>query len=172
MRPGAFPTIRLAQLASLVQQSTHLFSRIVEAKDLAEVEGFFRVMANDYWHYHYTFEQTSPFKPKSLGIESINNLIINTVVPLLFAYGLHRGDESCKDKALRWLEELAPENNQITKGFAQLGFKSTSAYDSQALIELKNEYCSPRKCLQCSIGNSLLKKEVRQAPSGEKSAPF
>ena len=117
----------------------------------------FQVTANDYWHYHYTFQQASPFKKKTFGADAVDNIVINTVVPCLFAYGLHHKEEAYKDKALRWLEEIEAEENIITKDFAALGVKAKTAYDSQALIELKNEYCSPKKCLQCSVGNNILK---------------
>ncbi|HET7896436.1 MAG TPA: DUF2851 family protein, partial [Flavisolibacter sp.] len=159
MRPGNFPTIRLAQLAVLVQQSEHLFSSIVEAKELEEVKKLFLVQANDFWHYHYTFQQLSAFKPKVLGTDAVDNIIINTVVPLLFAYGLSHGEQSYKDKALRWLEEITAEKNVVTRGFAEAGVKAGSAFDSQALIELKNEYCAAKKCLSCAVGNYLLRNE-------------
>ena len=93
----------------------------------------------------------------------MENIIINTVVPMLFAYGLQHNEEKYKDKALHWLEEVAAENNSIIKSFVQLGLKIESAYDSQALLQLKNEYCSPKKCLECSVGNNLLKREAFNA---------
>jgi hypothetical protein len=128
-----------------------------------EVRNLFSVTANDYWHYHYTFRRTSSFKPKGLGSDAIDNILINTVVPVLFAYGLHLGEERHKEKALRWLEEISVEKNSITKGFGQAGVGAKAAYDSQALIELRNEYCSRKKCLQCAVGNALLKKDVMQS---------
>ncbi len=170
MRPRNFPTIRLAQLAVLIQQSSHLFSKTIEAKRVEELKSHFQVTANDFWHYRYTFHEDSSFKKKTLGSDSINNIIINTIVPVLFAYGLHHDEETYKDKALRWLEEISAEKNSITKGFAQLGIKAKSAYHSQAIIELKNEYCSHKKCLQCSVGNYLLKREVLQAASASTPA--
>lgn len=157
MRPGNFPTLRLAQLAALVQQSVHLFSRIVDTDDLARVEQEFAVTANDYWHYHYTFQQVSAFKRKTLGADMTANVLINTVVPVLFAYGLYHNDEKHKEKALRWLDALPAETNTITKGFASVGVQNKSAYDSQALLELKNEYCAGKRCLDCSVGNFLLR---------------
>ena len=96
----------------------------------------------------------------------IDNIVINTVVPVLFAYGQYHGEDSFKDKALRWLESVTAEKNAITKGFDQLGVKSRSAYDSQALIELKNEYCNHKKCLRCAVGNDLLKKELYHTAAG------
>lgn len=159
MRPGAFPTIRLAQLATLMQQSSHLFSAVIDAKEAGEITQLLQVTANDFWHYHYSFQETSAFKKKSLGIETIENILINTVAPVLFSYGLYHREDKFREKALRWLEEIGAEKNSITKGFADLAVKAGTAYDSQALIELKNEYCSPRKCLSCAVGNNLLKRD-------------
>jgi hypothetical protein len=162
MRPGNFPTIRLAQLAVLIQTASHLFSKIIEAEKLAQVKTLFQVTANDFWHYHYTFNQATSFKKKTLGSDTIDNLIINTVSPMLFAYGTHHNEDKYKEKALRWLEQLPAETNTITKGFFQLEVMTRSAYDSQALIELKNEYCSPKKCLDCSVGNYLLREAAAE----------
>jgi hypothetical protein len=86
----------------------------------------------------------------------IDNIIINTVVPVLFAYGNYYGEQKYKDKALQWLGESASENNSITRGFHMIGIENQNAYDSQALIELKNEYCDKKRCLDCSAGNSIL----------------
>ena len=157
MRPGNFPTIRLAQLAMLVHGSAHLFSRIKDAGTIKELRTWFDVTANDYWHYHYQFEEISSFKHKRLGVSMADNIIINTVVPVLFAYGNYHSEQKYKDKALRWLEEIDEENNSITKGFLNIGIENKNAYDTQALIELKNEYCDKRRCLDCGVGNSLLK---------------
>ena len=87
----------------------------------------------------------------------IDNIIINTLAPVLFAYGSYHNEQQYKDKALQWLEGTATEANSITKGFAGLGIKNKNAFDSQALIELKNEYCNKKKCLECGVGNALLK---------------
>jgi len=157
MRPSNFPTIRLAQLAALVQNSAHLFSKIKEAKTISEITKWFDITANDYWHYHYRFEETSPFKKKKPGMAMISNIVINTVAPVLFAYGQFHNEQKYKDKALRWLEETAAETNSITKGFQNLGIENKNARDSQALIELKNEYCGKKRCLDCAVGNAILK---------------
>ena len=157
MRPGNFPTIRLAELAMLVHESSHLFSKIKEADSAKEIKHFFAVTANDYWHYHYQFDETSDFKKKRTGTTMVDNIIINTVAPVLFAYGNYHHEEKYKDKALHCLEEIAAEKNLITKGFNQLDIENKNARDSQALIELKNEYCNKKRCLECSVGNSILK---------------
>ena len=160
MRPGNFPTIRLAQLAVLIQNSAHLFSKIIESEYVKEIKKLFYVTANDYWHYHYTLEELSPFKKKTLGEDMINNLMINTVVPVLFAYGMYHKNEHLRNRAIRWLEELEAESNSITKGFKHLKLTNKSAFDSQAYIELKTQYCDQKRCLSCAVGNGLLKKNI------------
>ena len=157
MRPANFPTIRLAQLAMLIHNSEHLFSKIKETDSVEEVKRMFSLEANDYWHYHYIFDEKTDHKIKKLGSQMINNIIINTIVPILFSYGLHNNDEFYKEKSIKWLEEIAPEKNAITKGFENLGYANKSAFDSQAFIELKNHYCNEKLCLKCAIGNSLLR---------------
>ena len=158
MRPANFPTIRLAQLAMLIHNSEHLFSKIKETDSISALRKMFDLEANDYWHYHYVFDEETDYKLKRLGRQMIDNIIINTVVPILFSYGLHYEAENYKDQAIRWLEEVLPEKNSITKGFEYLHYLNKSAFDSQAFIQLKNEYCNHKYCLQCAIGNSLLKK--------------
>ncbi len=158
MRPSNFPTVRLAQLAMLVHKSLHLFSKIKDSTDIKTVKDLLQVTANDYWHYHYVFDETSAYKKKTLGRQMIENLLINTVIPLLFAYGHHHNKNKYKDKALAWMELIRAENNNITNGFAHLQVINNTAFDSQALIQLKNEYCIKKRCLDCSIGNSLLKR--------------
>ncbi len=160
MRPANFPTIRLAQLAVLIHESEHLFSKIKNASSLKAVKEMISVTANDYWHYHYIFDEESGYKEKKIGSQMVNNIIINTVVPVIFSYGLHHGDESCKAKSIQWLEEVSPEKNVITKGFENLNFSNKTAFDSQSFLQLKNEYCNKKLCLSCAIGNSLLKKSI------------
>ena len=157
MRPGNFPTVRLAQLAMLVHQSEHLFSKIKDTRSVKDVKQWLDVTANDYWHYHYRFDEPSSFKKKNLGEAMIDNVLINTVCTLLFAYGHFNKEQKFKDRALQWMEEITAEANSITKGFQQAGLQNKNARDSQALIELKNEYCSKKRCLDCAVGNALLK---------------
>ncbi len=157
MRPANFPTIRLAQLAMLIHGSEHLFSKIKDAKKVKEIKKMLDVTANDYWNYHYLFDEETAFKKKSLGSQMINNILINTIIPVLFAYGVHHDEKSYREKAINWLENISAEKNSITKGFELLNFSNKKAFDSQSLIQLKNEYCDKKLCLNCSIGNSLLK---------------
>jgi hypothetical protein len=157
MRPGNFPTIRLSQLAALILNSVHLFSKILETEKIENIRTMLDVTANDYWHYHYRFDESSSFKKKVVGKDMIDNIIINTIIPVLFAYGTYHKEEKYKNRAVLWLYELSAEVNSITKGFANLGLSNQSAFDSQSFIELKTQYCDSRRCLQCSIGNALLK---------------
>jgi hypothetical protein len=152
MRPRNFPTVRLAQLAMLVHESAHLFSRIREAKDLSEILSWFDVTANDYWHYHFRLDEPSSFLIKRLGKDMKENLVINTIAPLVFAYGLYNRKEEYQQKAISWLEKTSAESNAIITGFHALGIKACNAFDSQALIELKQEYCDQKRCLECGVG--------------------
>lgn len=157
MRPANFPTVRLAQLAALIQQSQHLFSIIKETGDINEIKKLLQVTANDYWHYHYMFDEQTAFKKKTLGDQMIQNILINTVVPMLYAYGYRHNNEQIKSKALVWIDQVSAEKNSIINGFHLLGIQNKSAFDSQALIQLKNNYCNYKLCLQCAVGNQVLR---------------
>ena len=156
MRPGNFPTVRLAQLAMLIHESVQLFSKIKDMEDFQQVEQLLSVTANDFWHYHYRLETASAFCKKTLGNTMIQNLVINTVVPCLFSYGLYIRDDRYVQKALRWLQETQPEINSTTRIFQQQGVITENARDTQALLELKKYYCDEKKCLDCEIGQKLL----------------
>lgn len=156
MRPANFPTVRLAQLAVLIQQSTHLFSRIKDATGLPQVQALLGVTANDYWHYHYTFDEATPYSPKNMGKQMVHNIIINTVIPVLFAYGVSHNDQYFKDLPVKWLLQLPSEQNAITRKWKEKEVLNENALDSQALIELKNNYCNKRLCLDCAVGIKIL----------------
>ncbi|HEY4147424.1 MAG TPA: DUF2851 family protein [Chitinophagaceae bacterium] len=158
MRPAAFPTVRLAQLAVLVQQSLHLFSAMKEMATVNEAAVLLQVTAGDYWTHHYHLDDPGERREKRLGTDMVHNILINTIAPVLFAYGLYHDEQLYKDKALQWLAGIRPEKNAITRGWEQLHIGSSRARDSQALIELKTQYCDQKRCLDCSVGNALLKK--------------
>lgn len=162
MRPANFPAVRLAQLAMLVHNSSHLFSKMVEIEDVKELKKLLDVTANDYWHYHYVPGESSDYKEKRTGSQLIDNIIINTIAPLLFAYAKHTGEVRHKNKALQWLEQIAAEKNQIIRNFTALGISTKTALDSQALIQLKNTYCDHKRCLECAAGNAILKADSNQ----------
>lgn len=156
LRPHNFPHIRIAQFASLTYQSTNLFSKIVNAKSLIEMEALFICKASEYWQSHYTFGKFSATKDKPLGKPTIKILLINTVSPFLFAYGRYRGNEQMQEKALNLLEQLTPEQNSIISNWRLYCVTTTSAFDTQALIHLKKNYCDLKKCLRCRIGHFVL----------------
>ncbi|MGM0622124.1 MAG: DUF2851 family protein, partial [Bacteroidota bacterium] len=158
LRPVNFPTIRIAQLAHLIQKSQGLFSKIIETDNLPGLKNLFEVKASDYWDSHYQFNKnTTRSQPKELGETSINTLIINVVAPFLFVYGEKQNQEYLKNRALDFLEQLPAEKNSIVKNWEGLGIQPRSAFETQALIELKTRYCEPKKCLNCQIGNKLVK---------------
>ena len=157
LRPQNFPTIRIAQLAYFIKNYQHTFSKIIESNRVGEVKELFSISVSDYWKTHYVFDEESPDKQKHLGNLSIENIIINTVCPLLFFYGKEKQDDAMVEKAVKWYEELKPEKNNITKLFEALNFKPYHAVHSQGLIELYNNYCARKQCLQCALGVSILK---------------
>lgn len=157
LRPDATPHIKLVELAAIWIRHDTLFSSVLSARTPRELKDFFRVPASAFWDTHYNFLRPSPHRKKQLGENALNMLLINTVVPLMFAYGLyHRMDEH-KARALRLLASIPPEQNSIISLFSQIGMKPRNAGDTQALIQLKRNYCEQKKCLYCRLGFQLLK---------------
>ncbi len=155
-RPSAFPQIRIAQMAALLHSSHGLFSKITNCDDVGRIRLMFHINASEYWQTHYTFGVASERKSKYLGDASLDIILINTVAPILFIYGKKINSEIHCERALSFLEMLNPEKNVITKRFEKLKMPLNNAADSQAIIQLKREYCEPRKCLFCRIGHQLL----------------
>jgi len=158
LRPANFPHIRIAQLACLYHRAYGLLSRIMETETLQGVRDILKGGTSEYWLTHYTFGGSSPSRPKTLSNTSLDLLIINTVVTFLYAYGLHKGNRVLCARAGCFLAELKAENNYITRMWEQCGMKASNAADSQALIQLKKEYCDKKKCLYCRIGYEYLKR--------------
>lgn len=157
LRPINFPTVRIAQLAMLIHHSSALFSRILETENPEDLRQLFDVKASGYWDTHYSFNKVSKDNhPKSLGETAFNNLVINTIVPLLFVYGDQHLDQGMKDRALLLLEKLEPESNQIIRKWNELGIESRTAFETQALLQLKNTYCDHKKCLNCQLGAKII----------------
>lgn len=157
MRPDNFPGIRLSQLAALCSESTALFSWLLTCESLKELRRKLMLKANDYWFNHYLFDKYSPGREKILGWEMSNNIIINTFVPLLYTYGKIIPDPAVLKKALNWLEQMPVEQNRLMQGWKRIGISVKKAAGSQALTELKKQFCDQRKCLECDIGKQLLK---------------
>lgn len=155
-RPDNFPTIRLSQLANLYHIHQNLFSKISIATSIENIYKTFNVSASNYWQNHYQFDKESPKKKKPLSKSFIDLVIINTIIPLQFAYAKSQGKE-ISEGLIQLLDEVAPEKNSIMDKFRSFGIKSKSAFDSQSLLQLKNEYCNNSRCLECAVGMELLK---------------
>lgn len=156
LRPDNFPTIRLSQLANLVASNHHLFSTIVNANSLQQIRDVFQVAAATYWQTHYQFDNPSRLRKKNLSPAFIDLLLINTIIPIRFAYAKSRAINSLQDEVML-LEEIKPEQNSIVSKFQSFGLSIENAFQTQALLQLKKEYCDKSRCLNCAIGVELLK---------------
>lgn len=159
LRPQNFPYIRLSQLAKLYVSRRASLSRILECQDIEALQKALKTEVSDYWQTHYIFGEESKHSSKRLSPASIRLLIINTVIPTLFIYGRHQQKEELCDRAFALLEQLPPENNHIIRMWQECSLKVENAGDTQALIQLKNEYCNPKECLRCRIGFEWMKGE-------------
>jgi len=162
VRPRSFPEMRIAQLAALLQSSGRLFSLVLEQKKVDDWMSLFRISPSQYWHTHYSFGKQSPKSDGQLGSMSRQILLINTVTPILFAYGKKIASESYCDRAIHLLESLKPERNVIVSEFCEAGVIPRNAFDTQAIIQLRRAYCDPRKCLFCRIGHHLLSRSGKK----------
>ncbi|MBO7417364.1 MAG: DUF2851 family protein [Bacteroidaceae bacterium] len=157
IRPQVFPHIKIAQLAYLYHNQESLLSKVLEAKSIESMKSLLQTSTSSYWNNHYLFGKETAIYEKSLGNDSLNLMLINTFIPFLVAYGKHKGcDEFCH-RASDFLEQLKPENNYIIRQWERFGIIADHAADSQALIQLRKEYCDKRDCLRCRIGYQYLK---------------
>lgn len=156
-RPVNFPHIRLAQLAAVWIKNNALFSKVLEDNQLDTLKDCFDVFLSEYWDTHYHFQNSSPKRKKTIGLNATYIVLINTVVPILFAYGKKKQIPEYCSKALEILENIPPEQNSIIKSFSDAGMIPANAYDTQAFIQLRREYCERKKCLYCRIGFHLIK---------------
>ncbi|GAB2788481.1 DUF2851 family protein [Rhabdobacter roseus] len=162
LRPAGFPTVRLAQLASLLQRQVGIFGTLTSPEHVDELRTFFRLHQSDYWRGHYQFGKPAKGQVPTLGKDAADLLIINAAVPLLVAYARQRGTSALLDRAVRWLEQLPAEDNQLIRQWGTLGMRVKTAFDSQALLAWHRAYCTPKRCLDCTVGATLL----RPATSG------
>ena len=156
MRPNNFPTIRIAQLVSLFSEQQNLFSKLMKIEKLDAFYTLFSLSVNDFWKTHYTFQTRSKKSDKKLTKSFIDLLLINTIIPLKFVYQKNRGGAD-EENILKLIQQIKPEKNSIISKFSELKINSTSAFQTQALLELKTNYCAPKRCLECAIGNKLLR---------------
>lgn len=157
LRPGNFPHVRLAQLAALYHARPSLFSQVMEAETPEAAKLLLTARTSSYWDEHFHFCKRSPRQEKHLGDTALNLILINTVVPMLYAYGLHKADGRLCERATRMLESLKAENNRIIRQWSGIGLTVRTAGDSQALLQLQKAYCDKKDCLRCRFGYEYLK---------------
>ncbi|MEA3450942.1 MAG: DUF2851 family protein [Bacteroidota bacterium] len=159
LRPVNFPTIRIAQFASVLHKNINLFSTIISSKNVKNIRKLFEVNTSNYWNNHYQFCKKSKKRIKTLGEKSIDGILINTVALFLFAYGEEKQKSEFKEKALELLEIIKSEKNSIIRKWETNNIIPENAFESQALLELYNEYCKKSKCLNCNIGSKIIIRE-------------
>lgn len=162
LRPDNFPNIRLSQLAHVFANNHQLFSDCVNVTSVKEMSKIFSISTSEYWQTHYTFDKISPKRTKKLSAKFIELIMINTIIPLQFAYYKSR-DEAIQERLITLMQDIQPESNVIIDKFKDRGLSVSNAYESQSLLQLKNEYCNHKKCLSCGIGIALLNttKEIK-----------
>jgi len=156
MRPSNFPTLRLMQFASLIYQSSHLFSKVLDVENLKDLKEMYQLKHVHLIHLSELSNHQFSALKADLGKQAIYTLLINTVVPIVFLYGKLRFDDDKCNKAINWLEQIEPEKNSIVTFWNKLNIKANNAANTQALLQLKNEYCNHKKCLNCEIGFHIL----------------
>lgn len=156
LRPGNFPTIRMAQFAMLLYKLKGQLIRLADQEGFSELRILHEISTSAYWETHYIFDKKTDAKIKHLGADSIDLLMVNVIAPFIFTYSRSKGDHEKAENALGLLNRIEPEKNKIITGWKQLGISAKNAAESQALIGLKNHFCEQKKCLNCAIGNFLL----------------
>jgi hypothetical protein len=156
-RPANFPSVRIAEFAAIFHKNSSLFSCFLNFEAAEEIYSYFKIQTSDYWSAHYIFDKAVSAGPGMLGKSSIVNIAINTIVPLLVCYSKEKDDEVYLDKALSILESLPAEDNKITSLLISNGLEIDNGFDSQAAVELYNNYCKKKNCLNCNIGTTIIK---------------
>jgi len=157
LRPSNFPTIRIAQFARLIHKSSGLFSKLMHIATVEEIYKLFNIQCSPYWSDHFKFDVLSKNSNKNLGKSAVDNIIINTIVPMKFVYGRENMKPGIKDESLLLISRVQAEVNNVIKYWRMLNIHPQNASESQALLELKKNYCTPRKCLRCAIGLHLIR---------------
>lgn len=156
LRPVNFPTVRISQLSALLSTAGGLFSRILDAGGIRNLKDLFGVSASSYWDDHYIFGKKSKAISKNTGMQAADIFLINAVIPLIFIYGRFHDNNDVCEKALTFLEEIGPETNSVTRDWKSAGIEVKSAFYTQALLQLTDEYCKKRRCLECRIGCKII----------------
>jgi hypothetical protein len=156
LRPANFPTVRISQLAAMLSVTGGLFSRVLESAGLKQLKDLFEATASQYWSDHFIFGKKSRNIGKNAGSQAVSIILVNAVIPVIFLYGKSRGNNEVCERALGFLDELPAEVNSIIEEWREAGIEAESAFYSQALIQLRNEYCKKRRCLECRVGSKLV----------------
>ncbi len=160
LRPSNFPSIRLAQLASLYARNSDLFNQLTDITSLTEVKDLFTISLSEFWRTHYSLTKESNASTKKLSNSFINLIIINTIVPVQFSFAKFTNQTDLQQNAVELMGKIKPEVNKYTKGFRRLNSKiPENALQSQALIHLKKRYCDLNNCLKCNLGIQLIGKK-------------
>jgi len=155
LRPNNFPTIRLSQFADVYCKNKNLFSNLMRINSLEDYYNIFNAAVSDYWQNHFTFKKESKPSRKRITKNMVDLILINTVVPIKFAYFKSLGKD-VNSELIALMTAIGPEKNSIISKFNALNKKSANAFQSQAKLQLYNNYCSLNHCLKCAVGNSLL----------------
>jgi hypothetical protein len=161
LRPANFPTIRIAQLAGLYSSFSNPFQQLIHCKSISEIFELMSVVASEYWDTHFLFDKESSFRIKGLGEERIQLLIINVLIPMTLAFSRKTNNKRLEEKAMQWLREMPPEKNKWIAKFEEFGFEAESAMQTQGILQLYQHFCLKKKCLQCSIGNTILNDQFK-----------
>lgn len=156
LRPGNFPTVRLAQFAALLCKNSNYFDRCIHYQEEKELRDLFSFGISPYWSRHYDFAKVSRRKIQGIGQSSLDLILVNTIAPLLVAYAQYADESRYMDKAISLLQNIKPEKNRIINMWESMAMSARDAFDSQSMIELRNEFCLKKKCLSCKIGVSLI----------------
>jgi len=156
IRPPQFPTVRIVQFAAIINKQEHLFREAMEADVVYDIVKLFSEKPSEYWQTHISPDKPSSRKIAAIGKSTIGILVINAVIPAMFIYGRNTGREEIAEKAIELLHTLKPESNNIIKKWDSMGIKASDAYETQALLQLRKEYCDKRRCVNCAIGHQLM----------------
>jgi hypothetical protein len=163
VRPSNFPSLRIAQLASILSNAPGLLQAVMEeSRNFSGFKKLLKVKPGEYWHSHYNFGKPTE-KQASKGISEtvLELLVLNFVIPLWFAYGRYFEQQEWQERCFDLLQEIPAENNYIIRMFLESGWVTQNGFDSQGMIGLYKNYCQPKKCLQCKIAQSLIKSESK-----------
>ncbi len=161
LRPPNFPSLRIAQFLAILCNWDSLFVRLMEARSLSELQGLLSYPAHPYWQTHFRFGAVCAERNAAPGPDTINGIIVNAILPMMFTYGKHLGAEELQERSIDLLTAIPPENNSITRYWQSMGFINSSAYDSQACMGLQALYCSRQRCLECSVGQKIIRNEEK-----------